>query len=98
MDDDTELPPRRFMPLTSNDYDIPALLVDTQAPLDALHEAAIHRIRAATQLLESIASQDHLGGNPQLLQDFAQLCVIPLRDGCDLLDVLGRRLLEQLAD
>ncbi|MBP5098542.1 hypothetical protein [Pseudomonas protegens] len=86
----------QYMPLTSNDYNIPALLVDTQAPLDALHEAAAHRIRAATQLLENIASHDNLQSNPALLQDFAQLCVIPLRDGCDLLDVLGRRLQEQL--
>ena len=55
------------MPLTSNDYNIPALLVDTQAPLDALHEAAAHRIRAATQLLENIASHDNLQSNPALL-------------------------------
>jgi hypothetical protein len=27
-----------------------------------------------------------------ILSDFAQLCVIPLRDGCDVLDVIGRRL------
>lgn len=87
-----ETSPRRYMPLTSNDCTIPALLADTEAPLDVLHEAATHRIRAATQLLESIASIDDLHNHPALLQDFAQLCVIPLRDGCDLLDVLGRRL------
>lgn len=88
--DDT--PPRRYMALTSNDCSIPTLLIDTEAPLDVLHEAAAHRIRAVAQLLENIASDDNLLGNPALLQDFAQLCVIPLRDGCDLLDVLGRRL------
>jgi len=27
-----------------------------------------------------------------ILSDFAQLCCIPLRDGCDLLDVIARRL------
>ncbi|VVP17724.1 hypothetical protein PS898_03665 [Pseudomonas fluorescens] len=27
-----------------------------------------------------------------ILSDFAQLCVIPLRDGCDVLDVIGKRL------
>ena len=27
-----------------------------------------------------------------ILSDFALLCAIPLRDGCDLLDVIGRRL------
>ncbi|OLF51704.1 hypothetical protein [Pseudomonas chlororaphis] len=83
---------RRYMALTSNDCTIPSLLIDTEAPLDVLHEAAAHRIRAVAQLLENIAGDDQLLGNPALLQDFAQLCVIPLRDGCDLLDVLGRRL------
>jgi hypothetical protein len=87
---------QRYMSLTSNDCNIPALLIDTQVPLDVLHEAAAHRIRAATQLLENIASHDDLHNNPALLQDFAQLCIIPLRDGCDLLDVLGRRLQEKI--
>jgi hypothetical protein len=27
-----------------------------------------------------------------ILSDFALLCAIPLRDGCDVLDVVGRRL------
>ncbi|WP_434708615.1 hypothetical protein [Pseudomonas sp. R1-1] len=27
-----------------------------------------------------------------ILSDFAPLCVIPLRDGCDVLDVIGSRL------
>jgi hypothetical protein len=31
------------------------------------------------------------------LHDFAQLLAIPLRDGCDLMDVIGRRLSPQVA-
>ena len=27
-----------------------------------------------------------------ILSDFAMLCAIPLRDGCDVLDVIGKRL------
>ncbi|SDV07908.1 hypothetical protein [Pseudomonas mucidolens] len=42
----------RYMPLTGHDCTIPALLIDTQSPLDVLHAAAAHRIRAVTQLLE----------------------------------------------
>ncbi|MCS3415948.1 hypothetical protein M2399_000054 [Pseudomonas sp. BIGb0450] len=57
------------MPLTGHDCTVPALLIDTHAPLDVLHDAAVYRIRAVTQLL-----------------------AIPLRDGCDLLDVISRRL------
>lgn len=92
----TEQPSQRYMALTSNDCTIPALLVDTEAPLDVLHEAAAHRIRTVTQLLENLAAHDELHSNLALLQDFAQTCVIPLRDGCDLLDVIGRRLQEQI--
>ncbi|MFJ2366803.1 hypothetical protein ACIPIN_24405 [Pseudomonas sp. NPDC087697] len=31
------------------------MLIDTEAPLDVLHEADAYRIRTATQLLESLA-------------------------------------------
>jgi len=41
----------RYMPLTGHDCTIPALIIDTQAPLDVLYEAAAFRIRAVTQLL-----------------------------------------------
>ncbi|WP_262383259.1 hypothetical protein [Pseudomonas gessardii] len=50
----------RYMPLTGHDCTIPALLIDTQAPLDVLHDAAAHRIRAVTQLLENIAFRETL--------------------------------------
>ena len=43
----------RYIPLTGHDSTIPALVIDTQAPLDVLHEAAAYRIRAVTQFLVS---------------------------------------------
>lgn len=82
----------RYMPLTGHDCTIPALTIDTQAPLDVLHDAAVHRIRAVTQLLENLAFREQLSSDAVVLQDFAQLLAIPLRDGCDLLDVISRRL------
>lgn len=82
----------RYMPLTGHDCAIPALLIDTQAPLDVLHDAAAHRIRAVTQLLENIAFREPISGDAVILQDFAHLLAIPLRDGCDLMDVIGSRL------
>lgn len=82
----------RYMPITGPDCTIPTLLIDTQAPLDALHDAAVFRIRAVTQLLENLALRDGLSSDAVVLQDFALLWSIPLRDGCDLLDVIGRRL------
>jgi hypothetical protein len=82
----------QYMPLTGHDCTVPALLIDTHAPLDVLHDAAVYRIRAVTQLLENLAFREQLSSDAVVLQDFAQLLAIPLRDGCDLLDVISRRL------
>jgi hypothetical protein len=68
------------------------LLIDTEAPLDVLHENAAYRIRCATQLLEQLATDNTLQSNAVTVSELAQLLVIPLRDGCDLLDIIGRRL------
>ncbi|MDT3230390.1 MULTISPECIES: hypothetical protein [Pseudomonas] len=85
----------RYITLTGNDCTIPALIIDTQAPLDVLHEAAAYRIRAVTQLLENLAFREEISSDAVVLHDFAQLLAIPLRDGCDLMDVIGRRLSPQ---
>ena len=59
------------MALTSNDCDIPALFVDTQAPLDVLLEAADYRIRAVTQVMESLAMREEIHGDAVILHEFA---------------------------
>ncbi|WP_411382480.1 hypothetical protein [Pseudomonas sp. MPB26] len=84
------------MPITGPDSTIPTLLIDTQAPLDVLHDAAAYRIRAVTQVLENLALRDGISSDAVVLQDFALLLSIPLRDGCDLLDVIERRLQEKV--
>ncbi|MGY1446340.1 hypothetical protein ACW582_03965 [Pseudomonas chlororaphis] len=87
----------RYMPITGHDCNVPYLLIDTQAPIDILHEAAAYRIRAVTQLLESFSVADAPRHEPVLLQELTLVCSIVLRDGCDLMDVAGRRLQEQLS-
>jgi hypothetical protein len=87
----------RYMPLTGHDCTIPALTIDTQAPVDVLLDAAAYRIRAVTQLLENIAFREEFSSDTVVLHDFAQLLAIPLRDGCDLMDVIGRKLSSQAA-
>ncbi|EJM18546.1 hypothetical protein PMI21_02118 [Pseudomonas sp. GM18] len=86
----------RYMPITGIDCTIPSLLIDTEAPVDVLHDTAAHRIRCVTQLLETLSMGEAPGGDAALLQEFARVLAIPLRDGCDLLDVVGRRLRAQL--
>lgn len=76
----------RYRPVTGIDCTVASLLIDTEAPLDVLHETATDRIRAATQLLENLAFEE--GAYSEL----ARVLVVSLREGCDLLDVVGRRL------
>ena len=85
-------PKSRLMALTSNCSDMPTLFVDTHAPLDILTDAARYRIRAVTQVLENLSMRGSVECDSMILSDFALLCAIPLRDGCDVLDVVGRRL------
>jgi hypothetical protein len=85
-------PENRFMALTSNCDDMPTLFVDTHAPLDVLYDAASYRILAVTQVMENLSMRGSIECQSFIPSDFALLCAIPLRDGCDVLDVLGRRL------
>lgn len=81
----------RYMPVTGIDCIVPSLLIDTEAPLDVLHETAAYRIRTATQLLESFALGEGVHS------ELARVLVTSLRDGCDLMDVIGRRLQVQVS-
>lgn len=86
----------RYMPITGHDCNIPYLLIDTQAPVDVLHDAAAYRIRSVAQLLESFSITEASHRESVILQELTLVCTILLRDGCDLLDVTGRKLQEQL--
>lgn len=72
-------------------------LIDIEAPLDVLQAMADYRIRTVTQVLENIAYRAEIGCDTVVLSDFSKLLVIPLRDGGDLMDVIGRRLRAQVA-
>ncbi|MBH3370122.1 short-chain dehydrogenase [Pseudomonas carnis] len=82
----------QYIALTSNDSAPPALFVDTTVPLGILLDAATYRLRAVTQVLENLALRSEISSDAVVLSDLALLCSIPLRDGCDLLDVMGRRI------
>jgi hypothetical protein len=85
-------PENRFKPLTSNCDDMPTLFFDTQAPLNVLTNAAAYRIDAVTQVLENLGMRGSIDCESFILSDFALLCAIPLRDGCDLLEMVKQRL------
>ncbi|GLH42194.1 hypothetical protein RS3R6_26880 [Pseudomonas atacamensis] len=46
--------------------------------------------------MESLSLDEGKGHDALLLQDFARVLAIPLRDSCDLMDVIGWRLQAQL--
>ncbi len=52
----------RYMPITGIDCLIPSLLIDTEAPLDVLHDTAAYRIRSVTQLVETLSLGDSIKG------------------------------------
>lgn len=87
----------RYQAITDHDCNIPSLLIDTQAPIDVLHDAAAYHIRAVTQLLENFAASDDAPKGVVVLQELSLVCSILLRDGCDLMDVAGRRMQGQLS-
>ena len=81
-----------YIPLTAIDCTIPALLIDRNAPLDVLHANAAARVLAVTQLMETFASRELAEADAIDLKHLANTAVLLLRDGCDVLDVLGWRL------
>ena len=84
------------MPMTNNECDIPVLLVATQAPLDVLHSNAATRFLAGTQMMESLASLDISQAKGADVQQLAHAAAMLLRDGCDVMDVLGREIRAQV--
>jgi hypothetical protein len=88
----------RYIPLTGIERVPASLLIDSQTPLDVLQAMADYRIRTVTQVLENIAFRGEVEADCVVLSDFAQLLAIPLRDGCDLMDVIARRLREQASE
>lgn len=86
----------RYIPITGIDCKIPCVLIDSEAPIDVLHGTAAYRLRCVTQLMESLSLDEGKGQDALLLQDFARVLANPLRDSCDLMDVIGWRLQAQL--
>ena len=81
-----------FIPLTAIDCLIPALMIDRNAPVDVLHANAAARVRAATQLMETLSNRDLELADTVDLRQIATVAMMLLRDGWDWRDVLGWRL------
>ncbi|WP_434771301.1 hypothetical protein [Pseudomonas entomophila] len=82
----------RYIPLTGLDSNFPALLIDAQAPIHVLHDAAVYRIRTVTEALESLVCHEGMSEDVYLIDSWVKLLATQLRDGCALLDVVNRKL------
>ena len=82
----------RYMPITGIDCTIASLVIDTEAPLDVLHGSAASRFLAVTQMMESLASLNITQAKGADVQQLAHAAAMLLRDGCDVMDVLGRQI------
>ena len=84
--------PSPYIALSAIDCTIPALLIDRNAPLDVLHTNAVARVLAVTQLMETFSHREVDQADAIDLKHLARTASVLLRDGCDLLNVLGWRL------
>ena len=79
-------------PMTAIDCLIPCMLIDSQTPPDVIHANAAARIVAVTQWLESVSRLEGFNADTVDLKHITHAAALLLHDGCDLIEVPGRRL------
>lgn len=79
----------KFHPLQANTSVGATLFINTEAGASDLLETAIHRIRAARDLLNSVSCLCTKNVEGYDLEHFANAAHLLLQDGCDALEVLG---------
>jgi hypothetical protein len=79
----------KFHPLQGSFSAGDTLYIDTEARAADLLETAVHRIKAARNLLNSVTCLCVKEAEGHDLEHFANAAHILIQDGCDALDVLG---------
>jgi len=82
----------QYISLQTNLPDHPVLLIDSHVPVTQLLECAQQRIKAGTDLLESITSVSITCLEDNDLYRFTSAAYLLLREGADLLEVVRRRI------
>lgn len=83
----------RYLPLSSNVTEPPTLLIDTQANPKDILEAAVQRIRAAADLLETLHCLCFKHADVQDVPHITHALYLLTQDGNDLLQVAQRQML-----
>jgi len=82
----------KFHPLQGNFSVGPTLYIDTEARASDLLETAVHRLKAARNLLNSVTCLCVKDAEGHDLEHFANAAHMLIQDGCDALDALGWKL------
>ena len=77
----------RYRPLKSTDGDHPVLTIDTQASHVELLDAAHQRLRAASDLLETLYCLCFKQADAKDIPHIVNALYLLVQDGCDLLQV-----------
>ncbi|MGE8099732.1 hypothetical protein [Pseudomonas fluorescens] len=83
----------RYRPLQTNLTDTSPLIIDIEADPQDILEAALQRIRASSDLLETLHCQCFKHGDVKDIPHITHALYLLTQDGCDLLQVAQQRML-----
>ncbi|WP_339527368.1 hypothetical protein [Pseudomonas sp. EL_65y_Pfl2_R96] len=85
--------PDRYRSIKSSVTDSSPMVIDTQANPQDIHEAALQRIRASSNLLETLHCQCFKNCDVQDIPHITHALYLLTQDGCDLLQVAQQQML-----
>lgn len=83
----------RYRPLKTNLTDSPPLIIDTEANPQDILEAALQRIRASSDLLQTLHCVCFKHGDIEDIPHITHALFLLTQDGCDLLQVAQQRMM-----
>ena len=85
--------PNRYRPLQTNLTDTTPLIIDTEANPQDILEAALQRIRASSELLQTLHCQCFKHGDLEDIPHITHALYLLTQECCDLLKVAQQRML-----
>jgi len=81
----------RYRPLKTSNSDTPVLVIDTAASTGAILDAAQQRLRAASDLLETLYCLCFKQADVKDIPNIVNALYLLTQDGCELLDIARQR-------
>ncbi|HEF4760543.1 TPA: hypothetical protein SAN82_002985 [Pseudomonas putida] len=83
----------RYLQLQTNLTNTSPLIIDTEANPQDILEAALQRIRASSDLLQTLHCQSFKDGDVEDIPHITHALYLLTQDGCDLLKIAQQRML-----